>query len=68
VFLQKYRAPTIFPELMNYFSIEKGIDQVYGSMNRVHGAGSRGLRVFIKQWSSTRQSRAKIKTTKGYFH
>jgi hypothetical protein len=41
VFLQNSGGLGELPELLNYFSIEKSVNRVYGTVDRVHGAGAR---------------------------
>jgi hypothetical protein len=33
----KFRGSGELPELLNYFSIEKSVNRVYGTVDRVHG-------------------------------
>jgi hypothetical protein len=40
VFLQNFGGLGELPELLNYFSIEKSVNRVYGTVARVHGAGA----------------------------
>jgi hypothetical protein len=52
-------------KLINYFSIEKGVDRVYNPVDRVHGVGSRVYEILIKPEPSIRRSTTWIKTIKG---
>jgi hypothetical protein len=44
----KFQGPSYFPEFRIYFPIEKGVEYVYGSVDRVHGAGAQVYGFFIK--------------------
>jgi hypothetical protein len=54
--------------LQIYFPKENSVVRVYGKVDRVHDAGSRGLRILIKQWSSIVRWEAEINLGEGLFH
>jgi hypothetical protein len=54
--------------LQIYFPKEKFVDRVYGMVDRVHGTGSKGLRILIKRWSSIVGWGAEINPGEGVFH
>jgi hypothetical protein len=44
------------------------MDRVYGTVDRVHGADSQGLRILIKRWTSIVRWDAEINPSEGVFH
>jgi hypothetical protein len=62
----KLQCSNKFPELLNYFSIEKYVEYVYGAMDRVHRARRTGLETIIKPRLLATRLTAWIESTKGY--
>jgi hypothetical protein len=60
----KLQGPNYFLEFWIYFPVEKGVEYVYGSVDRVHGAGARVYGFFIKWEPSVGGSRVGISPIK----
>jgi hypothetical protein len=63
----KFQGPGCFLEFWIYFPIEKGVEYVYGSVDRVHGAGARVYRFLIQRGPFNPRWTHEIRTRKGMF-